>query len=456
MDHADTPLRATVVALALLLGCLGAIGGVGAGAAGTAPAPDRLPGPVRAFVGARILDGTDRPAIDDGVILVRGGRIESIGPRREVSIPPEAERVDLAGKTVLPGLINTHGHVGDTRGLTSDPAFYTRDNLLDQLGRYARYGVTTVFSLGGDGEAGFALRDEQATPTLDRARIFVAGPVVTAETPEAARREVDRLATRRADLVKIRVDDNLGTTKKMPEPVFRAVIDQAHRRGLRVAAHIFYLDDAKALLRAGVDFIAHSVRDRLVDEEFIALMRERNICYSPTLMREVSTFVYESTPDFFADPFFLREIDRAVLDALTDPDRQQRVRESRSARAYKQALDVARLNVKRLAEAGVRIAMGTDTGPPARFQGYFEHLELEQLVEAGLTPAQALAAATREAARCMRVSDQIGTLERGRWADFLVLGADPRQDIRATRRLESVWIAGNRVPPRAPATGLAP
>jgi imidazolonepropionase-like amidohydrolase len=165
-------------------------------------------------------------------------------------------------------------------------------------------------------------------------------------------------------------------------------------------------------------------------------------------MREVSTFVYESEPAFFSDPFFLRDADPAVLAALRDPKRQESVRTSRSAQQYKTALEIASRNLKRLSDAGVRIAMGTDTGPPARFQGYFEHMELELMAKAGLTPRQVLQAATADAARCMQAKDGAGTLRPGAWADFVVLARDPLADVRNMRSLESVWIAGNRVPGR--------
>jgi imidazolonepropionase-like amidohydrolase len=402
--------------------------------------------PTRAFVGARIIDGTGKPAIEHGTLLIRNGRIEAVGPSSRIKPPVRAERIDLTGKTIMPGLVNAHGHLGDTQGLKAGPEFYTRENLLKQLGLYARYGVTSVFSLGGDKEQAFKLRDEQATRPLTRARAFLAGTIIIADTPEDARKIVDTVAATKPDIIKIRVDDNLGTTKKMPEPVYRTVIQEAHAKGLRVAAHLFYLDDAKALLKDGVDLVAHSIRDRDIDDETISLLKARDVCVVPTLTREVSAFAYGETPAFFQDPFFLREADPNILAQLKEPARQQVMRDSAAAKGYKAGLEVANRNLKRLSDAGVRIAFGTDTGPPARFQGYFEHMELEMMVKAGLTPMQALKAATGDAARCMKVTGQVGTLERGTWADFVVLGANPLADIQNTKTLESVWIGGDRVP----------
>jgi imidazolonepropionase-like amidohydrolase len=407
-----------------------------------------------AFLGARIIDGTGASPVTKGVLIVRQGKIEAVGPADKVRVPAGAARMELAGKTIMPGMINAHGHVGETKGLRSGPQFYTEENVLTQLKLYAAYGVTTVWSLGGDTELAMRLRDGQSDLALRRARIYAAGPVVVADTPQAARKMVDQVAAMKADVVKIRVDDNLGTGRKMPKPVYEAVLDQAKHHGLRVAAHIYYLDDAKSLLDGGVGFIAHSVRDKEVDQGAIAMFKKRDVCLCPTLTREVSTFVYESTPDFFQDPFFLRHADPAVLRDLQDPKRQQQVRESKSAQQYKLALEMASRNLKKLVDAGVRIAFGTDTGPPARFQGYFEHLELELMAKAGLTPMQILKSATGDAARCMNLARQVGTLEPGAWADFLVLGDNPLDDIKNTRTLEQVWIAGNRV--EIPAAASAP
>jgi imidazolonepropionase-like amidohydrolase len=410
-------------------------------------------GRAEVFRNVRIIDGTGDVIAARGAIVVRDGRIVAAGPAAAASAPVGALSIDLDGRTIIPGLVNAHGHVADTMGLQTGRQFYTEANLVGQLRRYASYGVTTVASLGGDAEAAFALRDAQATPPLDRARIFVAGPVITAPTPEAARAEVDRVAAMKPDFIKIRVDDNLGTTSKMPMEVARAVIEQAHKHKLGVAAHIFYLDDAKALVRAGVDFIAHSIRDQPVDAELIAMLRESALCVCPTLTRELSTFVYESEPEFFGDPFFLKSADPAVLEALRDPKRQAQMRQSKSAQRYKAALEVAIANAKRLADGGVRLASGTDTGPPARFQGYFEHLELELVARSGLQPARILAAATGNAAACLaRLKAgpagelaRIGLLQPGYWADFVVLTGDPLADIKATRTIESVWIAGRRI-----------
>jgi imidazolonepropionase-like amidohydrolase len=396
-----------------------------------------------AFTGATIIDGTGAEAIVNGVVVVTDGRIRAVGPAADVTLPANTRVIDVSGKTIMPGLINAHGHVGGTLGLES--GFYSRDNLLRQLSLYGRYGVTTVVSLGDDEQEGFALRDEQLRSDLDYSRLFVAGDVIGGSSAAEVRAAVNRTADLGANFIKTRVDDNLGRTPKPPQEIFTAIIDQAHTRRLPVAVHLFYLEDAKAVLAAGGDIIAHSIRDLPADQEVIDLMQSNDACYIPTLTREISTFIYESEPDFFSDPFFLREADPAVLAELRSPERQSRMRNSAAAQQYKIALEVAMGNIGRLNEAGVKIAMGTDSGPPARFQGYFEHMELWLMVDSGMTPMEAIASATGVAAQCMNLDD-LGTLEPGNWADLLILAENPLDAIENTRTIESVWIAGNQIP----------
>ena len=221
-----------------------------------------------AFVGATIIDGTDADPLEDGVLVITDGRIRTVGPRSAVTLPSGTEVIDVAGKYIMPGLINAHGHVGATVGLNGNGG-YTRNNLLRQLGLYARYGVTSVNSLGGDQVEGFDLRNEQFDNGLNRARIYVAGSVVVGDSEQAIRDEVNRNADMGADFIKVRIDDNLGASEKMSRPFFEALVDQAHIRRLPVAVHLYYLNDAKFMLDANADIIAHSVRDLAVDLSLI-------------------------------------------------------------------------------------------------------------------------------------------------------------------------------------------
>jgi len=416
---------------------------IGCGGAEPVPEPVEMTPGLQAFVGGRLIDGTGAAAIENGVLVVRDGRIEAVGTSDSVTVPADAEQIDVSGRTLMPGMVNAHGHVNNIEGL--DQVDYTEAQVERQLGLYARYGVTTVFSLGGDGPESMTVRDRQDSTDLAQARIYVAGNIVTGPSPEEAREQVADVAASGADVVKIRIDDNLGSGTKMTQETYQAVIEAAHEHGLKLTAHMYYLEDAKGLLEAGADLLAHSVRDVAVDDELVTLLRETGVCYCPTLMREVSTFAYESRPDWFDDEFFSKEVDPAVIAAL-DSEAWRERSSSASAQTYKAQLEVAKANLKTLSDAGIPIAMGTDTGPAARFQGYFEHGELALMVEAGLTPMQAIVASTSSAAQCMEVDADLGSLEAGKWADFLVLGANPLDDIANTKPLETVDVAGNVVP----------
>jgi imidazolonepropionase-like amidohydrolase len=383
----------------------------------------------RAFTGATLIDGTTRAPVANATLLVRNGRVVSAGPAAIVRIPAGVERVDLRGKVIIPGLINAHGHASSRANLRTSSA----------------YGVTTVYSLGDETPEVFAAREAQRTTPPAHARVYVAGPVLAPTTADDARAQVEQVVAKNVDIVKIRVDDNLGTTAKMAPEVYKAVIREAHARGKRVAVHVYYLDDARALLAAGADYIAHSVRDRPVDAPFVEALTRSGVCYSPTLMREVSTFVYDTVPPFFADSQFLAHADRQWMATLSEPTRMAGIRVSSSAQRYKAQLPVATRNLATLFQAGVPIAMGTDTGPLGRFQGYFELMEMEMMAGAGLPTRAVLTSATLGAARCLRIDRDVGSLEPGKWADFVVLDASPLDDMRNIRRQHSVWIGGARV-----------
>ena len=388
---------------------------------------------LQAFAAARILDGTGADPIDDGVLLVRDGVIEQVGTNEDVDIPSGAEVIDLGDRWLLPGFINAHGHVTGDRAAA-----------LAQLEQYAHYGVTTVISLGGEDPDAFQLRDEQGGSDLGRARIYVAGPVIAPNSPEEARSDVARLAEMNVDWVKTRVDDGLDTRPKTSPEVYGEIISAAKEHGLPVAIHIVDLEDAIGIVQAGVDLVAHSVRDEAVDQALTEAMLEADICLVPTLTREVSTFAYAERPDFFDDPFFLERAAPADLDAFLTPQRQAQS-ESEAAQFWRSALPLALQNMKRLHDAGVSVAMGTDTGPVGRFQGYFEHLEMEMMADAGLTPAEVIHAATGGAASCMGLAGTVGTLVPGAMADLVVLEESPLADILNTRGIHSVWTSGNRI-----------
>ncbi len=428
---------------AVLLGT----GAIVAGTAYYAPQAQAPAGGVVAFTNARVIDGTGAAPVEGATIVVSGGRIQAVG--KNVTIPAGATRMDMSGKTIVPGLINAHGHLQADQ--SKRPA---RDRLTSQLHLYSDYGITTVQVLGlplPDVADAVKLRDESkpgAGGTLDRARVIVAAQSLREiQTEQEARAKVDDYAGRGVDLIKIHI---LGIPTDTPPNVYGALIDEAHKRGLRVGAHMFYLKDTKGLLDHGVDLLAHSIRDLPVDQETIGKIKARNVPYIPTLTRDIAQFVYESTPPYFKDPFFTRAIPnsyyRDELAKLNDPANQQKIRDNKNAQSTKTALEQGRKNLKTLSDAGVTIALGTDTGTnEGQWQGYFEHVELEELVKSGLTPMQALVAATTGAAKAANVQQQLGSITAGKQADLLVLNANPLTDIRNTRQIHSVWIAGHRL-----------
>jgi len=403
--------------------------------------------------GVRLIDGTGRPPVENATLVITNGRVEAVGAR--LKGPAGATVVDLSGKTVVPGLINAHGHLGN-----GDKKLPLHDQVLQQLRMYAKYGVTTVQTLGDDGIESVKIRDEQDTTALDRARLYPAGSPVVGESVEDARQKVDKVAAMHVSMIKTRMNhltfadgSRTGSPVSFRNPdmtpeVYRAVIEQAHSHGIRVAAHLFYLDQAKGLVSAGLDVIGHSIRDQDVDSAFIADLKRRNVGYVPTLTRDLAVFEFESEPAYFNDPFFLRgmSVYQTDLDEIRKPAFQEKVRTSEEAQLTKKALQQGSRNVKLLSDGGVAVALGTDTGAAiGRWQGFNEHRELELMVKAGLSPMQALVSATGGAARVLKLDPQLGTLQPGKWADFVVLGANPLTDIRNTRQIESVWMAGRRL-----------
>jgi len=411
--------------------------------------------------GARLIDGTGRPAIENSVLVIEGDHVSAAGKAGAVSIPKDADVKDLSGKTIMPALINLHGHLGlSTNGADSVAGHYTEDNVARQLNKYLSYGVATVASFGQDADDVFKIRDEQHAGKLGGARIFTAGRGFLEYTgkanpgdlryrpqsPEEARVDVRELAAHHPDYVKMWVDDNLGHGKKMAPEIYAAIIDEAHKQHIRVFAHEFYLGDAKSLLAAGLDGFAHSIRDQAVDSDLIQTMKARDIFLIPTLVRDEVLFAYADNLKWLSDPFFQAGLEPGALEIIRSPAKIEKDRNDPDIAKYRAGLEMAKKNLKALSDAGVKIAFGTDSGVPTRFSGYFEHRELQLMVEAGLTPMQAITAATGTNAGILRGEKEFGTLQPGRQADFLILDANPLDDIHNTEKLSAVWKAGKMVP----------
>ena len=409
-----------------------------------------------------LIDGTGSTPVADAAMVMDNGRIQWVGPDRNLKAPAGAQTVDLRGKYVMPGIINLHGHLGNTSGMAQDPKNFTRANVERNLKVYASYGVTSMVSMGSDQELVFQLREEQRRGRPATTRIFTAGrgftgtggypttapgmkgvPFEIATTAEAAK-DVEWLASKKVDLVKIWVDDHLGRERKIPLDLSKAIIDNARRHNLKVAAHIFYLDDARALVDAGLAGLAHSVRDKPVDQGLIETMKKHGAWQAAaTLTREASLFAFVTEPKILDDAFFTRSLEPGVLETLKSQAFIDKTKADHDFPQYPGFLKTAQQNLKKLADSGVKLGFGTDSGPPGRFPGFFEHWEMQLMREAGLSPAQILTAATKSAAEFLGAKD-LGTLEAGKWADLVVMAKNPLDDIRNTRTLETVYIAGRK------------
>lgn len=374
------------------------------------------------FEGARIIIGDGSPPISNGILIMENGLLTAVGPASEVAVPAKAVRVSLENKTVMPTLIDAHMH-----------AAADREALVQHLQDLAYYGVAVAASLGHDGgELAFEVREAQLH---DAARLLTAGRGITApepgswETPywvtteDAAREAVRELARNRVDLVKIWVDDRGGRYEKLSPDLYSAVIDEAHAHGLRVAAHIFALEDAKGLLRAGIDAFAHGIRDQVVDQEVMALFRSRpEVILIPNLPNRG----VRDDLDWIVATDSVRE--QIQADYGDRPDAQER-------------FGLQARNLRLLHEAGVRLAFGTDSGPASPWEA---HIELADMVAAGIAPADAIAAATGNSADLLQL-DGVGVLKAGNSADFLVLRANPLDDITNSRQIDAVYLRGTKV-----------
>lgn len=377
---------------------------------------------VTVLEGARVIVG-DGKTIDNATIVVQGDRFTQVGPAASVKVPAGATRVSVTGKTVMPAIVDSHVHTSTTEA-----------ELVNDLQRRARFGIGAALSLGLDGtDAAFIQRDK-TVPTL--ARIYTAGRGITAPekgrtdvpywitTPDEGRKAVRELAAKKVDIIKIWVDDRDGKFPKLTPPLYTAVIDEAHRNQQRVTAHIFSLEDAKGLLKAGVDSFAHGVRDRDVDDEFMALVKARpNFVLIPNMPDRGVAVDYSWLRGQIADP----ELEKIQKGATDRPQAQQ-------------TFGIQARNLAKMSAGGVKIVVGTDGNTP-----WAPHVEMADMVASGMTPAQVIVAATKNGAEFVRIPNT-GTIENGKIADFIVLDANPLDDITNTRKINAVYLRGTVVP----------
>ena len=464
--------RVSILAIVLLVmsGC-----GPGEGAAG-----EDAEGPVVTyFENGRVILGDGSDPIEDAAILVDDGVILAVGPKDPVEHPAGADRYDMSEHTAVPFLVNLHGHVGYQRNTNFGSQNYSPESARTDLDRYLYYGVGAVAVLGTDlGVTAVQIRSEQQAGQNNSALIFTAGRGITARdgfpstrndmadvpiqvgSEDEARQAVRDLATLGVDFVKIWVDDNrqvvrqvfrggrqvadFGSDPKLSSALYGAIIDEAHLNNIRVVAHVRNLADSKGLVAAGIDGIVNSVRDRAVDMDFIDAMIANDVFYVPTLIGHHVDFVYGDEPAWLGESYLRESVSGAVISRLRGARVVQGFLNSLNDTARRQEFDTAMVNFKSLYDAGVTIGLGTDSGAIDRFPGFFEHLEMELMVEAGLTPLEAIRIGAQGSAAILGI-EEMGTLEVGKRGNFVIVPDRPDEDISASRSIAEVFREGERV-----------
>lgn len=410
------------------------------------------------IVGATVIDGRSDTPIENAVLVIEGATIRNIGAQGSIELPANAQRIDATGKTIMPGMFNLHGHVALSDGMERGTQYHTRERIQQDVNAYLYYGITHVASLGINQEPLQGFLEDQREGRAGGARVHSGGLGFAAKdgwrpadvetinrptTPDEARAMVRNELAKNAEVIKIWVDDNQGELPKITPELYGAIIDEAHQNNLKVLAHMYTLKDAKELIRRGIDALAHSVRDEEVDEEFLTLAKASGVTQIPTLVGHRTSLTYAENPDFLNDPALPLLFPASVLDVVRTEQYQRR--SAPALERTRQRYETAARNTMKVAAAGIPIAVGTDSQGAGRFQGLWEHIEMELLVEAGLTSMDAIRAATVNSAKFLGVENRFGTLEPGKVADFIVLNSDPLSDISNSRDIDAVWMNGQPI-----------
>ena len=411
------------------------------------------------FEGARLILGDGKAPIENSAFIVENDHFTSVGRKGELQAPPGAVRIDLAGKTVMPAMVDVHSHFGflNQKDGSMSKENFNPQNLLDHLQRYAYHGFAAAISMGTDyGELPYQLREEihpgaALFRTVGRGLAWPgSGPndparndvpyVVT--TVEQARQAIRDLAPHRPDFVKIWVDDRNRTQKKLTPELYGAAIDEAHKYNLRTIAHVYDLEDAKGLVRAGIEGFTHLVRDKEVDDEFLQLLRQHPGVFVTPNLGITSRGMEAGRPAWLDDPLLHETIPSSEIKRLENQFVNRRPDQLANTRS---SWDLQVRNLAKMRSAGVRVVLGSDSaGDPSRTMGWHAIWELDALAKAGMTPSDVIVASTRLAAETLKL-DQLGTISPGKSADFVVLNANPLDNIANTRKIDRVYLRGDEV-----------
>jgi imidazolonepropionase-like amidohydrolase len=412
--------------------------------------------------GVDLIDGTGGAVAHNVNIYIKDGIIADID--RNANPVTDAQIIDLTGKTVMPGLINTYGHLGLESGDSMSGSFFSRFSVQKDLLKCQDFGIASMLSSGLDHDLIYAIRDSSQKGLIHGATIYTCGrgfgapagspladiadEVYRPATPQEAIREVDELARKRPDMVKIWVDDLHGTAPKMKREVWKAIIAEAHKQKLKVCARVFYRKDARMLVDDGADVLARSICDTTVDDALIQKMRAKHVWYIPALCQQEYYCMFTGDMhSWMADNLYRLALEPGVFEHIMTMEEKHRGKTPSGPELQAMAeLHTAIENLKKMYAAGVKIALGTDSGDmPVNAQGYSEHLELSLLVQAGLTPLQAITCATKNAAELLHVDHKTGTIQKGKLADLIVLDQTPEQDINNTKSILAVYKSGINV-----------
>ncbi len=424
-------------------------------AAAYAAPPQQAPANATTVIeGARVIDSVSNAAIENAVIVIQGDRIRAIGARASVQIPANARTVNMAGKTIMPGIVNVHGHIGRRNGMQYGPEHYSKQTVQRDANSYLYFGITHATSLGQDwppmkevirdqragraggarlytGEFGFSIEGgmQNANPSIHKPK-----------TVEEARQMVQAMAANKPlDFIKLWVDGN----PKMDLNVAGAAIEEADRQGLKSYVHLSQVEDARKLIEHGLDSMAHIPRDKELDDAFVRLAKEKGVTQTTNLIGLYGGRIYLQ-PTYLSHPG-MRVMFSDVIGTINTPQwlGEQTARPPNQANL--EAYDRAVRNLLKLHAAGVPIVIGSDSGSVGQFPGVWEHLDLELLVRAGLSPMEGIKAATINGARLLGVGDRYGSLEVGKVADFVVMNSNPLTDIKNTMDISAVWMNGQEV-----------